>query len=188
MKNRVYKKNYKPLTTEQKIRMNELFKESLEYDKKLRHLTEDENHYLQSMLKKHMNSASYVCKLKKMNPYKSVERDNDVSFVEVTPFKQSLIKKIRYTKKIKNYPKRFTAYQFINTFYCDKCNDYHVSDLVQIEDDTFKKHCKENQIKVRNALKPSERRMKNVKIKSLNKKSLTASEKSLIADFKSKQL
>jgi len=200
MKNRVYKKKLKKLNSEQKKNVNEIAEHFIESDRKLREsykendviistLSIEENDYLQFLLKSHMNSSNYPCTLKTFNPYKSVERDNDVSFVEVNQYKQSLIKKIRYTKKINNrVPKSCTAYQFINTFYCEKCNDYHISDLVQIDKSTFKKHTTEVQMKVKNALKPSERRMKNVKIKSLKKKSLTASEKSLIADFKSKRL
>lgn len=149
-------------------------------------LKKDEIEHLNTLLLE----SEKTCKKKKFNPFQYVYRDEDVSIVDTTRYTQSVIRKIKPTK-IDNYTKtqkHLKAYQFVNTYFCDRCNDYHIKDIVQIYDKTFKKHSKDIQSVVKNALKPSERRKKNVKVKSMNKVSLSKSEKSILANFRPRQL
>ena len=61
-----------------------------------------------------------------------VKSDNHLSIVNINKSNQSVIRRIRTS--FKEY------YQFIETYFCNECNCYHIKSMTQIPRSVMKKH------------------------------------------------
>ena len=95
----------------------------------------DEIKYLKELEEDFINKSlrrTEPCSKKPFDAENKVRFDNHISIVDINETNQSVIRRIRTS--FKEY------YQFIETYFCNECNCYHIKSITQIPRSVMKKH------------------------------------------------